>query len=1019
MFTKVPHPKRCLARDSPQLSSFGSYNSSMRFLHYPDGRLVNISLPYASWASARILSEIAYIMLAEVMGYAVDLWDGAGINSGQPINYASGCRDPDDAACKGGDIDNPLIHCTIETWSLGMRRVYDLPAQVQPTLVSVLNYETVNQIFVWKSTVDQGAAKDLALDYYRYYNAKYYDPSGYFDSLEQLLDKVPVDYIERCSDQDTGTYNNFRDTANYITQTGNTQVDCVDDKVWLSPACRLLGNVSRCIPMVTQYEVHVHMQLAFFLNFSIAIVKMRDGSPEFDQKYYEVVRGGNYFFGWYTPDDNLRGLGSKVPVMLRLPDTNQLEHNMRIYKTGLAHVNPRSYCWKKLQTVDRHVSFLATRMNFFDQEMNDLMDASGKTRGSGLSVYEAMWNVACSWVLANPDRWKAWIPAICPAGQAADVTLGKCEQCSPGFFCEGGTNPAFPCPKNCFCPAGSSMPLPCPSPLLTDGQGRSQLQECNHCPPEMVMVNGGCIRLSVLLVSIVIPVLALCLLLLKCWRIVRVWMAAPEEKLLEQSVSDLRKRLSIERKDGFYLTNERLLPWVDRQSVVIIPKESLEAAGRLALFQDDVDDYFLSSFCLGLTTSRKVQERRDEAREQYEKFCHWLLGICRALLQASPSSSFPSGWSKKGLLRRVSPHAATRKWSTVVSAAEAKATDERYQRHAYFKRKVAILNVWREDPNLFDRLRSLAMELMDESAHDCEERCKQLYEEESMQVLLGLQDMHHGQQQDDEIGGQQPYASEDDGELRSDVARDRQKDMGLLRQDDDDVRAIRIDDGERVNAQFLFQRMRRSGNLHCLDEGVFITQLRARAQLLNLSFHRAVIDVLSLHCSSPFSISSSATLRGSRVILNCDFEEGAGEVQIHLARPKTCSRMAEKLREYAPPNRKSRWPLTANILDPVRLSVVCHGTSQIVQVARWFMEQEGRFGVRVRRVKNRFREEEVEHGYRDLKLYVSYCSEEDVSIIGEIQVQDALLYRQYVQMHRLYKIKRAQSMHFYLHQTSW
>ena len=35
---------------------------------------------------------------------------------------------------------------------------------------------------------------------------------------------------------------------------------------------------------------------------------------------------------------------------------------------------------------------------------------------------------------------------------------------------------------------------------------------------------------------------------------------------------------------------------------------------------------------------------------------------------------------------------------------------------------------------------------------------------------------------------------------------------------------------------------------------------------------------------------------------------------------------------YAPPHPKAIWPLSANILDPVRASVVCSGPSQIIQV---------------------------------------------------------------------------------------
>ncbi len=53
---------------------------------------------------------------------------------------------------------------------------------------------------------------------------------------------------------------------------------------------------------------------------------------------------------------------------------------------------------------------------------------------------------------------------------------------------------------------------------------------------------------------------------------------------------------------------------------------------------------------------------------------------------------------------------------------------------------------------------------------------------------------------------------------------------------------------------------------------------------------------------------------------------------------KEMSRMREKLAEYAPPHLRGAWPLAANVLDPVRASVVTHCPSSMLQVVRWFVE---------------------------------------------------------------------------------
>ncbi len=66
--------------------------------------------------------------------------------------------------------------------------------------------------------------------------------------------------------------------------------------------------------------------------------------------------------------------------------------------------------------------------------------------------------------------------------------------------------------------------------------------------------------------------------------------------------------------------------------------------------------------------------------------------------------------------------------------------------------------------------------------------------------------------------------------------------------------------------------------------------------------------------------------------VECEFDEGPGPVLVEAAQPKTAARMREKKLKYGPPHPGGRWPLSANILDPVRASVVCSGASQLLQV---------------------------------------------------------------------------------------
>jgi hypothetical protein len=96
---------------------------------------------------------------------------------------------------------------------------------------------------------------------------------------------------------------------------------------------------------------------------------------------------------------------------------------------------------------------------------------------------------------------------------------------------------------------------------------------------------------------------------------------------------------------------------------------------------------------------------------------------------------------------------------------------------------------------------------------------------------------------------------------------------------------------------------------------------------------------------------------------------------------------------YAPPHPGAIWPLSANILDPVRLSLVADGPAHMLEVVKWFAGQASEAtGLPVVRMKNKFGlpREEVPDGYRDVKLFVAYTSPTGLGIIGEIQAREIL-----------------------------
>ena len=82
---------------------------------------------------------------------------------------------------------------------------------------------------------------------------------------------------------------------------------------------------------------------------------------------------------------------------------------------------------------------------------------------------------------------------------------------------------------------------------------------------------------------------------------------------------------------------------------------------------------------------------------------------------------------------------------------------------------------------------------------------------------------------------------------------------------------------------------------------------------------------------------STATHGVGEVVCAFEISNGGGTsaVGVWAAPAKTAARMREKLAEYAAEG--AAWPLCANILDPVRASVVCAGPGQMLEVARWFL----------------------------------------------------------------------------------
>mmetsp|Transcript_34925 Transcript_34925/g.78970 ORF Transcript_34925/g.78970 Transcript_34925/m.78970 type:complete len:174 (-) Transcript_34925:1068-1589(-) len=115
---------------------------------------------------------------------------------------------------------------------------------------------------------------------------------------------------------------------------------------------------------------------------------------------------------------------------------------------------------------------------------------------------------------------------------------------------------------------------------------------------------------------------------------------------------------------------------------------------------------------------------------------------------------------------------------------------------------------------------------------------------------------------------------------------------------------------------------------------------------------------------------------------------------------------------------QAAWPLAANILDPVRLSVVCRGPRKMTQILEWLQEAKEEEELTVCRIKNSFmdmgekmEEEEEEVGVVTASMLLR--GPLGMNIIGEVQLHDERLFPSFVQRRRMFRIRRAKTMENY------
>jgi ABC-type proline/glycine betaine transport system substrate-binding protein len=109
---------------------------------------------------------------------------------------------------------------------------------------------------------------------------------------------------------------------------------------------------------------------------------------------------------------------------------NDREHDEGIHTSGIDGFKGHNYAWRFLKDVDPFVAFLASNMDFDDNDMGELIARSRQLDHWDIGD-PAVVQAACEWVRENEGRWRSWLPRMCPHGMYPDSTLTDCIPCAP------------------------------------------------------------------------------------------------------------------------------------------------------------------------------------------------------------------------------------------------------------------------------------------------------------------------------------------------------------------------------------------------------------------------------------------------------------------------------------------------------------------------------------------------------------------------------------------------------------
>ena len=239
-----------------------------------------IRLTIYAWRSSIVTSQIAQILISEVLGYHAIVIPETLFDTTAGIARLIGCESSD---CQ---VKTARTDVVLDTWLSPIFTFWEGFQAQNPQVAEDLGsmgYQGGDGLYIKGSVLESAANAGLALEYYKSYNLSFHQPYKYFDTLWDL----PEADLEPCNGSFMGWPLEPTDSQkmkNYLDWTGDVDgvvelngqysANCQLPAFWIAPACR--HNYTQCIPVMQNGPGYMGVLMQWSVAYGIPLALTRD-----------------------------------------------------------------------------------------------------------------------------------------------------------------------------------------------------------------------------------------------------------------------------------------------------------------------------------------------------------------------------------------------------------------------------------------------------------------------------------------------------------------------------------------------------------------------------------------------------------------------------------------------------------------------------------------------------------------------------------------------------------------------